>query len=40
VKGETPVVQFHFNWHHLSLIAGMHFTGVWFRLHKGAIAKQ
>jgi transposase len=40
VKGETPVVQFHFNWHHLSLIAGMHFTGMCFRLHEGAIAKE
>src|SRR5439155_24148322 len=35
VKGETPVVQFHFNWHQLSLIAGMHFTGMCFRLHDG-----
>jgi transposase len=40
VKGETPVVQFHFNWHHLSVIAGMHCTGVCFRLHDGAIAKE
>ena len=40
VKGETPVVQFHFNWHQLSLIAGMHFTGMCFRLHEGAIAKE
>ena len=40
VKGETPVVQFHFNWHQLSLIAGMHFAGMCFRLHEGAIAKE
>jgi transposase len=40
IKGETPVVQFHFNWHHLSLIAGMHFTGMCFRLHEGSIAKE
>ena len=40
VKGETPVVQFHFNWHQLSLIAGMHFNGVCFRLHDGTIAKE
>jgi transposase len=39
VRGETPIVQFHFNWHQLSLIAGMHFTGVCFRLHEGSIAK-
>src|SRR6516225_3669496 len=40
LKGQTPVVQFHFNWHQLSLIAGMHFTGMCFRLHEGAIAKE
>ena len=40
MKGETPVVQFHFNWHQLSLIAGMHFNGVCFRLHDGTIAKE
>ena len=40
VKGETPVVQFHFNWHQLSLIAGMHFRGMCFRLHEGTIAKE
>ena len=40
IRGETPVVQFHFNWHQLSLIAGMHFNGVCFRLHDGAIAKE
>ena len=40
VKGETPIVQFHFNWHQLSLIAGLHFTGLCFRLHEGTIAKE
>src|SRR5437667_9738615 len=40
VRGETPIVQFHFNWHQLSLIAGMHFTGLCFRLHDGSIAKE
>jgi transposase len=40
MKGQTPVVQFHFNWHQLSLIAGMHFSGVCFRLHDGTIAKE
>ena len=34
------MVQFHFNWHQLSLIAGMHFTGLCFRLHEGTIAKD
>jgi putative transposase len=40
LKGQTPVVQFHFNWHQLSLIAGMHFSGMCFRLHDGRIAKE
>ena len=35
LKGETPALQFHFNWHQLSLIAGMHFSGMCFRLHDG-----
>ena len=30
MKGESPVVQFCFNWDHVSVIAGMHFTGVCF----------
>jgi transposase len=40
LKGQTPVVQFHFNWHQLSLIAGLHFSGMCFRLHNGSIAKE
>ena len=39
-KGETPVLHFHFNWHQLSLIAGMHYSGMCFRLHDGSIAKE
>lgn len=39
-KGESPVVQFHFNWDHVSIIAGMHLSGVPFRLHDGAIRKE
>jgi transposase len=39
-RGETPVLQFHFKWHQLSLIAGMHFNGLCFRMHDGAIAKE
>lgn len=39
-RGHTPVVQFHFKWHPLSLIAGMHFSGLCFRLHDGAIAQE
>lgn len=40
IKGETPVVQFHFNWDQLSVIAGMHFTGACFRFHDGSIKKE
>ena len=40
VRGETPVLQFHFHWDQLSLIAGLHFTGLCFRLHHGAIVKE
>jgi transposase len=31
------VVQFCFNWDHLSVIAGVHFSGVCFRLHEGSV---
>jgi transposase len=34
------VVQFHFDWKHISLIAGMHLKGVCFRMHDGSIKKQ
>jgi transposase len=40
VKGESPVVQFCFNWDHLSVIAGMHLRGVCFRIHQGAVKKE
>ena len=40
LKGHSPVVQFHFNWDHVSIIAGMHLAGVTFRLHDGAIKKE
>jgi hypothetical protein len=36
-KGQTPVIQFHFNWKQLSVIAGLTFTHCVFRLHEGAI---
>jgi transposase len=39
-KGETPMVQFHFNWDHASMIAAMHRDGFTFRLHDGAVRKQ
>jgi transposase len=34
------VVQFHFNWDHVSVIAGMHFRGVCFRFHQGSVRKE
>ncbi len=35
--GQTPVIQFHFNWKQLSVIAGMSPTQCMFRFHDGAI---
>jgi transposase len=32
-KGQTPVIEFHFNWNHLSVIAGLTRTNCLFRLH-------
>lgn len=40
VRGQTPTVQFCFNWDHISIIAGMHFKGVCFRLHEGTVRKE
>jgi transposase len=36
-KGCTPVIQFHFNWKHVSAIAAVTRTNFMFRLHDGAI---
>lgn len=36
-KGCTPVIQFHFNWKHVSAVAGLTRTSFMFRLHDGAI---
>jgi hypothetical protein len=36
-KGCTPGIQFHFNWKHVSAIAGLTHTNFMFRLHDGAI---
>ena len=36
-RGETPVLQYHFNWHQLSVIAGITFRRFHFRLFPGAI---
>lgn len=36
-KGQTPVIQFHFNWKQLSMIAGVTISNAFFRLHEGTI---
>ena len=36
-KGQTPVLQYSFNWQQLSVIAGISFWNFYFRLHAGAI---
>jgi len=36
-KGETPVLQYHFNWHQLSAIAGITLYRFYFRLFPGTI---
>lgn len=38
--GKTPVIQFHFNWKHLSVIAGLTRTNCVFRFHEGSIKKE
>lgn len=38
--GQTPVIQFHFNWSHVWVIAGLTRTNCWFRLHEGSIKKE
>jgi hypothetical protein len=39
-KGKTPIIQFHFNWTHISAIAGLTRTNCMFRLHEGSIKKE
>jgi len=36
-KGETPVLQYSFNWQQLSLMAGVSFWRLYFRFFHGAI---
>lgn len=40
LKGQTPIIQFHFNWTHVSVIAGLSRTNCLFRLHEGSIKKE
>lgn len=37
LRGCTPVVQVHFNWKHVSAIAGLTRANFLFRLHDGAV---
>jgi len=39
-KGQTPIIQFHFNWTHVSVIAGLTRTSCLFRRHEGSIKKD
>ena len=39
-RGQTPIIQFHFNWNHVSVIAGLTRTNCLFRLHEGSIKKE
>jgi transposase len=40
LRGQTPIIQFHFNWNHVSVIAGLSRTNYLFRLHEGSIKKE
>lgn len=39
-KGQTPIIQFHFNWNHVSAIAGLSRTNYLFRLYEGSVKKE
>jgi transposase len=36
-RGETPIVQYNFNWDKISAVAGITFYNFYFRLYKGSI---
>lgn len=40
LKGQTPVIQFHFNWNHISVIAGLSQNQCVFRLYDGSVKKE
>ncbi|MDH6152568.1 transposase [Paraburkholderia sp. WSM4179] len=40
LKGQTPVIQFHFNWNHVSANAGLSHTNYLFRLYEGSVRKE
>jgi len=35
-----PIIQFHFNWNHVSVIAGLTRANFLFRLHEDSIKKE
>lgn len=39
-RGQTPILQMHFNWHQLSAIAGLTFWNFYFKLVPGAFNGQ
>ena len=39
-KGQTPVIQFHFNWTHISVIAWLSHTQCLFHMYEGSIKKE
>ncbi len=39
-KGQTPIIDFHFNWRHVSSIAALTRCEFYFRLHEGSIKKE
>jgi transposase len=36
-RGQTPILEFNFNWKRISAIAGVSFCELWFALHEGSI---
>jgi transposase len=39
-KGQTPVLEFNFNWDKLSAIAGLSWKSFYFRLYEGSITSE
>ncbi len=39
-KGQTPVLQYHFNWDNLATIAGLTWFNFYFRMYAGAIKAE
>ncbi len=36
-KGQTPILQYNFNWDKMSAVAGITFYNFYFRLYKGSV---